>query len=310
MSKTKFLNELTNKLSKKKVKNIKDIVKYYDDDIKRRKKKERIDDIISSYGSIDKIVISNKKSIFSKFSNMIHSIKTKEKKDNILYKNKYNNWVYVCIYILLFFFCSFNTIILVFSIFCILDGVHIYGLVLCILSMFISSILFLNMFNNLMVIKKVCVRKYLKAFCVLFISFILGVSLFIVEVYKVNYVDNVSKKYSMERRFKNIKFDTDTFYVGFNSNYNTSYIVKYDDTLDNEINIETKYYECIYNYYIRKEQGKVYVSLNKHIRDIVSFYIENFKEDNIYNIKELERYTVTIYVNEKDKSRLKIEKSV
>ncbi|MEG2618200.1 MAG: hypothetical protein RR984_00375, partial [Bacilli bacterium] len=61
MSKTKFLNELTNKLSKKKVKNIKDIVKYYDDDIKRRKKKEKIDDIISSYGSIDKIVISNKK---------------------------------------------------------------------------------------------------------------------------------------------------------------------------------------------------------------------------------------------------------
>ena len=87
----------------------------------------------------------------------------------------------------------------------------------------------------------------------------------------------------------------------------TKYTIEYDNTLDNKITIETKYYESYYDYYMKKNVNDIYVSLSLDYRDRLSVYLENLKENKIYDKNELSRYTVKITMNERDKDRVIIE---
>ena len=48
----------------------------------------------------------------------------------------------------------------------------------------------------------------------------------------------------------------------------------------------------------------MYISLSCDSKDIVSLYLNNLKENKIYNEKELSRYLIRIYVSEKNAKKL------
>jgi hypothetical protein len=84
-------------------------------------------------------------------------------------------------------------------------------------------------------------------------------------------------------------------------------MIKYDDNLDGKFKLEVKYYENYYDYNIKKSSNNLYVSLSVDPRDRISSYIDDFKENKIYNKNELSRYTVKITISEKDYQRLVIK---
>ena len=58
---------------------------------------------------------------------------------------------------------------------------------------------------------------------------------------------------------------------------------------------------------MKKNSNDVYVSLSVDFRDRLSVYLENLKENKIYDKNELSRYIVKITMNERDKERIIIE---
>ena len=62
-----------------------------------------------------------------------------------------------------------------------------------------------------------------------------------------------------------------------------------------------------YDYNVKKSSNNLYVSLSVDPRDRISSYIDDFKDNKIYNTNELARYTVKITISEKDYQRLVIE---
>ena len=58
---------------------------------------------------------------------------------------------------------------------------------------------------------------------------------------------------------------------------------------------------------MKKNVNDIYVSLSLDYRDRLSVYLENLKENKIYDKNELSRYTVKITMNERDKDRVIIE---
>lgn len=202
------------------------------------------------------------------------------------------------------------SILLLATLFAFLDGIKLYGISIAFLGL---DILFfwLTIMMNRWIFKK---KNVYKTNLIIIISSVaviaVGIALFIYQTSKIEHESDVALKYSMTTKYDTYKLPSkegEKMYIFFNSNYNTQYMVKYDNNLDGKFKLEVKYYENYYDYNIKKSTNNLYVSLSVDPRDRISSYIDDFKENKIYNKNELARYTVKITVSEKDFERLVIE---
>ena len=215
----------------------------------------------------------------------------------------------VILTIILLFIWLWLLIVFMASIFAYLDGVKLIGLNIALLGI-VLLVLSLVILINKSIFKKKISLKWSLIFIIIFIVIIaLGVTLFIKEISNIKTTHDVSDKYTMTKNSTtyNLSKDDKPFYITFNSNYKTKYIVEYDESLKNKIEVEVKYYECYYDYFIKKNTDSIYISLKLNKRDRLSVYIDDLKEGKIYDNDELERYTVKIIGSKKDMERVIIE---
>ena len=195
------------------------------------------------------------------------------------------------------------------SIFALLDGVKLYGLVITLLGI-VLLVLSLVILINKSIFKKKISLKWSLIFIIIFVVIIaLGITLFLKEISNIKTTHDVSDKYTMTRSTTTytLSKDNEPFYITFNSNYKTKYIIEYDESLKNKVKVEVKYYECYYDYFIKKSTDNAYISLKLNKRDRLSVYIDDLKEGKIYDNDELERYTVKIIGSKKDMERVIID---
>ena len=210
----------------------------------------------------------------------------------------------------LLFIWLWLTVILMASMFAILDGIKFYGINITIFGIDILLLLIIILVNKKILNKKINSKLTFILLIVLLIIIAFGITLSIKQISKVETVKDVSDKYTMTRKYEKINLPSNLkkiTYISFNANYDTKYIIEYDNTLDNKLTIETKYYESYYDYYMKQNNNDIYVSLSVDYRDRLSVYLENLKEKKIYDKNELSRYIVKITMNERDKDRVVIE---
>lgn len=134
-----------------------------------------------------------------------------------------------------------------------------------------------------------------------------GISLTINKLSEIETVNDVSEKYSMTTFYEKYSLSTDEEkikHITFNSEYDTNYIIEYNKDLEDEFKLEVKYYECYYDLYSKNSSSNLYISLKPELRDSLSVFLENIKENKIFASSELKRYTVRIIMNKKDKDRI------
>jgi hypothetical protein len=231
----------------------------------------------------------------------------KEKLNKIKFKINYFKIILYLLIIAFSCFLIFNLVLLFSSLFLILDGVKSYGLSVLFLSISILNYLCLLVMNKRINNNIINFKKYLNIVYIDFALCALGISLILVQYYKLDMIDDVKEKYEIKNVEKDITLPSDIskkYYIHFNSWYKNKYIIHYDNSMLNTIKIKLEYYECFYNSVITIKSSSVYISLVKDNRDLFSFYVENLKEDKIYNAKELSRNIINIYVSEEDYKRL------
>lgn len=212
--------------------------------------------------------------------------------------------------ICLLFIWLWVTILLMSSMFAILDGIKYYGFNIALFGIDLLLLIIVILVNKLIIGKKISIKWTLISVILTLIIIACGISLFMKQISKIDIVKDVSDKYTMTRKYEKISLPSNLdkiTRISFNSHYDTKYTIEYDNTLDNKITIETKYYESYYDYYMKKNVNDIYVSLSLDYRDRLSVYLENLKENKIYDKNELSRYTVKITMNERDKDRVIIE---
>lgn len=216
----------------------------------------------------------------------------------------------VLLIICLLFIWLWVTVLLMSSMFAILDGIKYYGFNIALFGVDLLLLIIVILVNKLILSKKISVKWTLISVLLTLIIIACGISLFMKQISKIDIVKDVSDKYTMTRKYEKISLPSNldkVTRISFNSHYDTKYTIEYDNTLDNIITIETKYYESYYDYYMKKNMNDIYVSLSLDYRDRLSVYLENLKENKIYDKNELSRYTVKITMNERDKDRIIIE---
>lgn len=257
-------------------------------------------------------IIETKEEIVEELPNVIESITEKkvfESKGTRIRRTIFKT-LGIIITICLLFLWLWATVILMASMFAILDGIKFYGLNIAILGIDILLLIIVILVNKAVLNKKISVKWTIISIVLTLIIIALGITLFIKQVSNIDIVKDVSDKYSMTRKYEKLNLPSNIdkkMYISFNTNYDTQYIVEYDNTLENKFTIETKYYESYYDYYMKKNSNDVYVSLSVDFRDRLSVYLENLKENKIYDKNELSRYIVKITMNERDKERIIIE---
>lgn len=212
--------------------------------------------------------------------------------------------------ICLLFIWLWVTVLLMSSMFAILDGIKYYGFNIALFGVDLLLLIIVILVNKLIIGKKISIKWTLISVILTLIIIACGISLFMKQISKIDIVKDVSDKYTMTRKYEKISLPSNldkVTRISFNSHYDTKYTIEYDNTLDNKITIETKYYESYYDYYMKKNVNDIYVSLSLDYRDRLSVYLENLKENKIYDKNELSRYTVKITMNERDKDRVIIE---
>lgn len=212
--------------------------------------------------------------------------------------------------ICLLFIWLWVTVLLMSSMFAILDGIKYYGFNIALFGVDLLLLIVVILVNKLIIGKKISIKWTLISVLLTLIIIACGISLFMKQISKIDIVKDVSDKYTMTRKYEKISLPSNLdkiTRISFNSHYDTKYTIEYDNTLDNKITIETKYYESYYDYYMKKNVNDIYVSLSLDYRDRLSVYLENLKENKIYDKNELSRYTVKITMNERDKDRVIIE---
>ena len=216
----------------------------------------------------------------------------------------------VLLIICLLFIWLWVTVLLMSSMFAILDGIKYYGFNIALFGVDLLLLIIVILVNKLILGKKISIKWTLISVLLTLIIIACGISLFMKQISKIDIVKDVSEKYTMTRKYEKISLPSNldkVTRISFNSHYDTKYTIEYDNTLDNKITIETKYYESYYDYYMKKNVNDIYVSLSLDYRDRLSVYLENLKENKIYDKNELSRYTVKITMNERDKDRVIIE---
>lgn len=216
----------------------------------------------------------------------------------------------ILLIICLLFIWLWVTVLLMSSMFAILDGIKYYGFNIALFGIDLLLLIIVILVNKLIIGKKISIKWTLISVILTLIIIACGISLFMKQISKIDIVKDVSDKYTMTRKYEKISLPSNldkVTRISFNSHYDTKYTIEYDNTLDNKITIETKYYESYYDYYMKKNVNDIYVSLSLDYRDRLSVYLENLKENKIYDKNELSRYTVKITMNERDKDRVIIE---
>lgn len=216
----------------------------------------------------------------------------------------------VLLIICLLFIWLWVTVLLMSSMFAILDGIKYYGFNIALFGVDLLLLIIVILVNKLILGKKISVKWTLISVLLTLIIIASGIALFMKQISKIDIVKDVSDKYTMTRKYEKISLPSNldkVTRISFNSHYDTKYTIEYDNTLDNKITIETKYYESYYDYYMKKNMNDIYVSLSLDYRDRLSVYLENLKDNKIYDKNELSRYTVKITMNERDKDRVIIE---
>ncbi|MDD6272249.1 MAG: hypothetical protein PUA90_01865 [bacterium] len=233
--------------------------------------------------------------------------------DEIIYPLTKNQFILrllgiILLFILFVIWCFICTLFIS-SIFAYLDGVKIIGINIALIGLVILLLIIILAINKAIFRKK----NNFKLNLIIIISSIVlisfGVSSTIYSIYKLERVNDVSEKYSMTSKIEtfNLPSNSSSMNILFNSEYDTQYIIKYDDNLDNKFKIEVKYYEEYYDYYIKKSTNDIYISLSPDFRDRLSVYISDIKDNKIFDNNELKRYVVKITINKKDYSRLIIQ---
>lgn len=262
--------------------------------------------------SIKDNIIEVKEEIQNELPNIIESVtetkifeSKKSKTKRIVLKS-----LGILFIMILLFIWLWLTVILMASMFAILDGIKFYGINITIFGIDILLLLMIILVNKKILNKKINSKLTFISLIVLLIIIAFGITLSMKQISKVETVKDVSDKYTMTRKYEKINLSSNLekiTYISFNANYDTKYIIEYDNTLDNKLTIETKYYESYYDYYIKQNSNDVYVSLSVDYRDRLSVYLENLKDKKIYDKNELSRYIVKITMNERDKDRVVIE---
>ena len=208
--------------------------------------------------------------------------------------------ILVCIFIWLFIDVAFIS-----SLFAILDGIKFYGISVALFGLSLVM-LWVVIIINKAIFKRHINNKWSINFLLSFIFIIaIGLAFTFKEYNNVTFVNDVSDKYSMTRSYESyyLRSDKDTI-ITFNSNYNTSYIMNYDDSLDGKFYVEVKYYECYYDFYAKRTSDELYISLRLDPRDRMSVYIDDLRDNKIYDEQELSRYIVKITASHKDAERI------
>ena len=211
--------------------------------------------------------------------------------------------------IILLFIWLWLVIIFMASIFALLDGVKIYGINIALLGIVLLVLTIVILINKSIFRKKISL-KWSLIFIISFIVIIaFGITLSLKEISKIKTTHDVSDKYTMTRSFTTYKIPSNNkpLYITFNSNYKTKYIIEYDESMKGKIGVEVKYYECYYDYFIKKGSDNIYISLKLNKRDRLSVYIDDLKEGKIYDNDELERYTVKITGSKSDIEKVIID---
>ena len=259
--------------------------------------KNNIEDVIeeSKEEIINVSEIVTDKNIFEKRSTIIK---------RIVYKT-----LGMILTIILLFIWLWLVIIFMASIFALLDGVKIYGINIALLGIVLLVLTIVILINKSIFRKKISL-KWSLIFIISFIVIIaFGITLSLKEISKIKTTHDVSDKYTMTRSFTTYKIPSNNkpLYITFNSNYKTKYIIEYDESMKGKIGVEVKYYECYYDYFIKKGSDNIYISLKLNKRDRLSVYIDDLKEGKIYDNDELERYTVKITGSKSDIEKVIID---
>lgn len=216
----------------------------------------------------------------------------------------------VVLVLALLFSLLWTSSIFVASLFALLDGIKFYGINIALCGIVLLNLWIFIIVNNYIFNKKISFKISLISIIIIVILIGSGIALGVREYSKVTSIDDVSEKYSMNTSFEKYNLSKDpkkVTYITFNSNYKTTYIVEYDNSLSNSYKVEVKYYECYYDLFIKKASNNLYISLGVDYRDLLSVYIDNLKDGKIFNKEELSRYTVRVIMNENDKDRIIIK---
>ncbi len=296
-------NELSLKEYRKKYKKENSNKKSFKDFLNKFKKKKTITEEIKEEVEEIKEEFSDEISQVTDIATETKMFETKEERR----RRVTINTIKVIITTLLIFLWLWVTVVFIASVFGYLDGVKFYGLVIGLFGLDFLVLQIIIFINKSLFTKKIN-RKW--PFIFILISVLImavGIALALRQIYQINTTSDVSEKYSMTKKISSYNLSSDTnkkLYISFNANYNTEYIVEYDNTLNNKINVEVKYYECYYDYFVKKDNNNIYISLRLDKRDRLSVYIDDFKEGKIYDNDELSRYVVKITLNERDKDRV------
>lgn len=249
------------------------------------------------------LIIDNKEELLDD-NNEIKKQIIIEKNDKVIYKVL----GYISLIILYIIWGTLCTLFMS-SIFAYLDGVKFPGIILSLISIIILLFLIIIMITKSINKKKNNYKLNLILISVLILFASLGVTITIVKFNNFERVKDVSSKYKMVNKLEIINFPENSKKVNilFNSEYNTQYEINYDSSLKDKFKIEVKYYEEYYDYFIKQSSNEVYVSLSTDLRDRLSVYINDIKENKIFDNKELKRYVVKITVNKKDYEKLSIQ---
>ena len=294
--KNQFKNK-SKKIKKEKVKK-ESLISKIKNKIKRKDTlKNNIEDVIeeSKEEIINVSEIVTEKKIFESRSTRVK---------RIIYKT-----LGVILTIILLFIWLWLVIVFMASIFALLDGVKLYGINIALLGIVLLVLTIVILINKSIFRKKISL-KWSLIFIISFIVIIaFGIALSLKEISKIKTTHDVSDKYTMTRSFTTYKMPSNNkpLYITFNSNYKTKYIVEYDESMKGKIGVEVKYYECYYDYFIKKGSDNIYISLKLNKRDRLSVYIDDLKEGKIYDNDELERYTVKITGSKSDIEKVIID---
>ncbi len=245
------------------------------------------------------------------FSNIVSTISDKKFFENKKSRRKrifISVISFLILAFVLFIFLCVNIMFLA-SLFAFLDGVRLIGLNIALFGLNVLVFWLFIMLNKLIFKKKNNYKLNLIIIISSTIIIALGITLIFYKIYHTQEIQDVSDKYSMTSVYDKLdlpKNKSKKFYITFNANYKNDYVIEYDENLKDQVKLEIKYYENYYDYYVKKSNNSIYISLKIDDRDRISSYISDFKEEKIYSSNELSRYTIKITINENDKDRLEI----
>ncbi len=258
---------------------------------------------------IQKTVLDIKKDtedIIGDISNEIsekHIFESKEKRrKRILY-----TWLKVIFVIVMLFIFLWITVLSLACIFAFLDGVKFLGLVIGAVSLDLLWLWIMVMITRVLFHKKNNFKLNMIIVILLVIGLALGITLFVRKLYSIESKTDVSEKYSMTNKHDTYILPSDpnkklTFI--FNANYDTQYVIDYDENMLGKVKVSVNYYEAYYDYFIKKSSDQVYISLKIDSRDRLSTYISDIKDGVIYDDDEMSRYLVKISMSKEDAGRV------